>query len=219
MISSFRVMVQFWENAPNDSKIVSTCSTSKVPISYHTPETQIFGRFVLCWAIFQLCPNFRKCTEWPQNNLDMGMVQSVDMHATHTPEVQIFVHFTLPWAILCCGPILRKMPQMTSKCPWQVQGQKYQYPCYTIPLRSKFSSISLYDELFSSKWLVLRKVHWMTPKCPWYVQGQKYPYVYHIHAWGPIFVSFSPQWSLFKLQSNFDKNAPNDSQIILKGSR
>ena len=67
------------------------------------------------------------------------------------------------------------------------------------PSGPNFSSILLYDELFSSLGPILRKVYQMVPKWHWHVQGQNH---------------FALLWAVFELQPNFDKNTPNHLNIL-----
>ncbi len=80
-----------------------TCSRSKIPICIHIlyipPRTKFSSVFcsMMSWVFFfwVMAQYWQKCTEWPQNNLDMIMVKNTHMHTRDTPEAQIFVSFAV----------------------------------------------------------------------------------------------------------------------------
>ena len=78
---------------------------SFIPICMlHRPRGPDFI-FVLSTSQFWVRANFcEKCTEWPQNDLDMFKVKSTHMHTTHTLEAQIFIRIALPWAVFELQP-------------------------------------------------------------------------------------------------------------------
>ena len=57
-------------------------------------EAEIFVRFTLRRAVFELRPNFGKSAPNDQNDLDMFQVNT-HMDTTYISEAQIFVRFTL----------------------------------------------------------------------------------------------------------------------------
>ncbi len=48
------------------------------------------------WVTAQIS---KKCTEWPQNDLDKFKVKNTNMHVTCTLEAQFFVRFALRRAV------------------------------------------------------------------------------------------------------------------------
>ena len=99
-----------------------------------TPGDQIFVRFALRWAVFELRANFQKCTpndpKWPWHfqgkKIPTCMLQ-------YTPEVQIVVCFALRWAVFELWHNFWKSALNDPKSPWHVQGQKHQHACYMHP--------------------------------------------------------------------------------------
>ena len=82
--------------------------------------------------------------------------------------------------------------------------------------RPRFSSVSLYDEPFSSYAPLFGKVQQMTPN-DLDIQGQKYQYACYTPE-VQIFVSFPLQWAVFDY-GQFWESAPNDPQVTLACSR
>ncbi len=56
----------------------------------NTPESQLYIRFSLRWAGFELRPNFRKVHWITPNDLNMFEVKNTNMHATYTHKGLIF---------------------------------------------------------------------------------------------------------------------------------
>ncbi len=139
--------------------------------------------------------------------------------------------------ISSCCPALGKMHRMTPKWLWHVQGQKVPICIHKTP-GAKFSSISAQfcekctDFKMTSAcsrsrvpiYLLHTLPELMPPfpesalndsKWPWHVQRQKYQYACYIEP-PPIFLSVSlHDWTVFELQANFVKSAPNDPKITL----
>ncbi len=116
---------------PNDLDMFKVKNTNM-----HTTyafEAQIFVRFALWWADFELRHNFGNVHQMTPNDLDMFKVKTTNMHATYTPKAQISISFPLQWAVFELQSNFGKSASNNPKWPWQVQGQKYQYSCYTHP--------------------------------------------------------------------------------------
>ena len=110
-----------------------------------TPKTQIFARFALRWAVFEL----RKSAPKTPDGLDMLKVKNTPPPPSHpTPTLgPKFRPFALRWAILSTSQFLEQCterPQMTLIC----SRSKIQTLILHTPLRLKFSSILLYDRQF-----------------------------------------------------------------------
>ncbi len=120
---------------PNDLDM-SKVKNTNVDARY-TPEGQIFVRFTLQQALFELQPNFGKSAlNDPKMNLTCFFfkVKNTNMHAAYTPEAHIFVHFALLWAVFELCPLFRKSAPIETKWPRQGQRQKYKYVYTTYTL-------------------------------------------------------------------------------------
>ena len=91
------------------------------------------------------------------------------------------------------------------KWPWHIQGQKYQHAMLHTPPRPKFSSVSLYDELFLTFGPSFGKVHRMTPNDlnMFKVKNTKMHTTYAPEA--QIFVHFALQWAVLSYGPIFGK--------------
>ncbi len=133
---------------PNDLDMFKVKTTSMHVIC--TPEAQIFVRFTLWWAVFELWCNFRKSAANDPNDLDMFKVKNTNMNVTYTPEAQIFIPFRSTmsrfWVMDLFSEKCTKWPQMTLIC----LRSKIPTCMLHTPPGPKFSSVSLYDNPFSS---------------------------------------------------------------------
>ncbi len=131
------------------------------------------------------------------------------MHASYAPEAHNFLSFALRSSIFELCPNFEKT---APKWPWHNQGQKYLtcIPIYT--QKANFSSVSLYDEQFSSYGSILRKVHRLTSKWPW-CSPSTYSQDSH------IFAPFALWWDVFEIHPNFEKSPPNEGKSTSKRSR
>ena len=85
------------------------------------------------------------------------------------------------------------------------------------PLRSKFSSISLYSERFLSYGPIFGKAHkWPNDLDMFKVKNTDMHVTYTSKA--QIFVHFALRWAIFEFRPNFRKSTPND-QMTLTSSR
>ena len=114
-MSGFWVKAKFFVKVhrmtPNDLDMVKVKNTN-MHVTY-SPEIEIFVRFALRWAVFELWPNFRKSApndpKWPWHLQG----QNTYTHATYTSETQIFILSLYDELFLIYGPIFGKVHQMT----------------------------------------------------------------------------------------------------------
>ena len=119
----------------------------------HTPKAQILVRFGLRFAVsvIQHVQGRRKSKmhQWPQTELEDLTVKSTLYTPSTYPEAQILVRFALPLAISemqhVQGQRKLEMHRMTPNWTWRLDSQKYSIYTQYLPLRSKFSSVSLYN--------------------------------------------------------------------------
>ncbi len=190
---------------PNDLDIFKTKSI--LMFTTYTPGAQIFIRFTLWWCGFEIRALFGKSAlndpKWP------GHVQGQKcfVHALYTiPPPPNFRPFRSTMSSFWPIPISQKSaPQIDVRWwTWHVQGKKFQHAhmLHTHP-RPKFSSVSLYDEMFLSYAPCFRKVHWITPGDldMFKVKNINMHAKYTPEA--QIFVRFALRWDVFELRLNF----------------
>ena len=109
------------------------------------------------------------------------------------------------WVIVQFGEKSTECLQMTLTC------SRSEIPTCMLhtPPRPKFSSVSIYNKLFSSYGPILGIVHWMTPKDldMFKIKGTHMHNTYIPEA--QIFICFVVQWTVFELHPFFQKNAPS----------
>ncbi len=145
----FELWPNFRKSVPNDHDMFRV-KNSNMHATY-TLEAQIFVCFTLQWAVFELRPNiYRKVHQMTPNYLNMFKVKNTNIHATYTRGPN-FVSLALQQAVF------KLWPNLGEKCTQWPQNDlifsRSKVPIwvlYTYP-RSKFSSVSLYDEPFSRK--------------------------------------------------------------------
>ncbi len=129
----------------------------------YTAEAQIFVRFALRWAVFELRPNFRKSAQndpkSPWHVQGQKYQQACYIHC-RGPNLRPF-RSTMShiWVTALFLEKCTEWPQMTLTC------SRSEIPTYMLhlPTRPKFSSVLLYDKPFLSYGPIFGKVHWMTP--------------------------------------------------------
>ncbi len=103
----FVLYKQFLSYGPIVRKVhkvaLKTCAGEKHPYAYSThtwdPNFHPFCSMMSFQFMEQL---WEKCTEGPQNDLDM--FKSTHMHTSYTPEGQSFIHFNLQWPVFVLQP-------------------------------------------------------------------------------------------------------------------
>ena len=135
---------------PNDLDMFKVKNTN-MHVTY-TPEAQIFVRFALRWAVFELRPYFRKSApndpKWPWHVQGQKYQHACYIH----PWAQIFVRFALRWAVFELRANFRKSAPNDPKWPWHVQGQKYQHACYIHPRGPNFRPFRSTMSRFQGNW-------------------------------------------------------------------
>ncbi len=118
---SYRI---FWEKCtawpPNDLEPYKVKCTPYMYNYYPRLSNQ-----ALRPAILRYKPFWVKCTEWPQIDLEPYKVKSPYICITGVPDSQVSLRFAVRPAISEIQAILRQVHQMTPKCPWTPQGQRY----------------------------------------------------------------------------------------------
>ncbi len=92
----------------------------------------------------------RKCTEWPQTGLeDFTVKRTLYIDSILIPEAQILVRFALRLAVSEIQGLQKsEMHRVTPNWTWTLNSQKYSIYTKYLPLRSKFWSVSLYEQWF-----------------------------------------------------------------------
>ncbi len=193
---------------------ILTCSRSKIPkcMLHMPPKAQIFFGFALWWPVFKLRPNCRKkCTEWPQNELDMFKLSCTHMHARYNPESPIFASL----------PLVGKVLRMTPKWHWYMFKVKYTYAymyyMYIHPQGPTYRAFRNTINLKSFSSLFREKCsEWphMTLTC---FKNIIMCDTYTLEA--QIFVRFALRWTVFELYLFFRKSALDDPNTTLTRSR
>ena len=137
------------------------------------PEAQIFINCTIWQAIFELPPKFgKKCTDWPQNYLELFHVTGTHMHNT-------FHHFRSTMSRFWVTPPFRKSTLNNLKWRRHVLGHKYQHACYLHPRGPNFRPFQSTTSHFWAKSALngdkitltcsRSKVHiWMLHTSPWF---------------------------------------------------
>ena len=99
-MSHFRVMPVFWKSGPNDPKWPSHVQGEKYQCAcyIYPPETLLFVRFTLKWAIFQLRHFFQKHTKYDTKWSQMSFTSSRSKKSIwmpHTPLKPKFLSVSL----------------------------------------------------------------------------------------------------------------------------
>ncbi len=150
-----------------------------------TPKTQIFARFALRWAVFEL----RKSAPKTPNGLDMFKVKNTPPPGTPPPPWGpnfVLLLYDEPFWVL---PNFWNSARKDPKWPWYVQGQKYKHWSYIHPWGSNFHPFCSMIGSF------------------WHVQSQRYTFGYHIYPWGPIFCLLHSMMS--HIRGNWDFLIPH----------
>ena len=165
-------MAQFLEKCtkwhPNDLDMFKVKNTNMH--TTYIPEAQIFVRFALWQAGFELRPNLHKSA--PND----AKVKNTNMHVTYTSMAQIFVRFALRWVVYELWPIFRKVHRMT---PTDLDMFKIKntnmHVTYT-PGTQIFVCFALRQAVFEL-WPNFQKSAPNDPTWPWHVPGQKYQHI------------------------------------------
>ncbi len=140
MISSSRITAQFggkrtkWHWHVQGQKCTHMHATN-------TLDVQIFDPFALRYEpLSSYSPILKRCSEWPQNDLDMFHLKSIHMYTTKINSLRFYhpwyyIHHRVPNVCLfhptmnhfwSYGPFFGKVHWMTSEWSWHDDGQKYQ---------------------------------------------------------------------------------------------
>ncbi len=142
-------------------------------------------------------PFWDKCTEWPQNDLDMLKVKNINMHAAYIPEAQTFVSFALPWAIFELQSNFGKNSPNDPKMTWHIQ-------CQNTNMHTTYTPRGLTFHPFCSTMSRFQ----VRPKFE--KNGPNDHHACYIHPWGPNFLPFHSMMSIFWVTPFFRKSVPND---------
>ncbi len=176
-----------------------------------TPKAKIFSRFILLWAVFELWLNIKKSALNDPKVILAGSRSKVPICIVYFCK-QIFVCFTPRWAVFKLHPFSKKSALN------DLAVFKVKMPIHMLhtPLRSRFSSISFYNELMT-QFCESAPNEW-PKKWRWYVQGEKYPYAYNIHPRGPNFLPFRSTMNRFPVTALFfgklHRMTPNNHDIF-----
>ena len=128
------------------------------------------------------------------------------MHIICIPGTQIF---TLWWTVFELWSNLGKVHQRTPKWPWHIQVKGVHMDVTNTP-RTQFSSVSLYNQPFSSYNSILWKcTAWMTPN-DLDLFKIKIPIGILLRPKSPKFSCFALRWAVWELRVNFVKSAPSE---------
>ncbi len=152
-------------SALNDPKMTLNPTKSNVPLMCHLgpwfpnftpyPSTAISLRYRAFWY---------KCTEWPQNYLELYKVKRTPYMYNYCPWVKFHSVSLYNQLFLRYRPLTQVHRKMTPTWPWMVQVHRYLVYVLLLSTSFKFQSISLYDQPFSRCRPFWDK--WITPNWP-----------------------------------------------------
>ncbi len=110
------------------------------------PRGPNFGPFRSTISVFHKIAENRKCTEWPQTELEHLTVKSSVYTLNTYPRGPNFAPFRSTIKIQGCRK--SETHRMTPTWTWTLNSQKYSVYTKYLPMRRKFCSVSLFDQRF-----------------------------------------------------------------------
>ena len=175
-----------WKSAPNDPNDLDMLKVKNTNVyATHTLEAQIFVRFALRWAVFELHPLFRKVHRMTPNDLDMFKVKG-----------------TLSFISLYNKPFSSYSPIWEKYTEWPLNAPDM-FKIKNTNVHATYIPETQFFPLFILRWAIFelrpffKKVHQMTPKNDrdmFRVKGT------HLHTYIPeaqIFARIAPRWVVF----------------------